>query len=176
MLFRFAQQVACFIGPFLLQYHFEEDTRVYENSHFSPILHSRILCWSSTDVYLSRRSRKAPFQWNLGFPLAFGIRFSIRNRTKSSTSCWSSGGNSLIMSATFVIVFHLVSIRDTILSGVAIEVHSADSMIPALCSQKTHCGFGQPPEYSESAETGCVAAGASGSLPPNCRTCRCRVP
>ncbi len=44
--------------------------------------------------------------------------------------------------------------------------------------QNTHCGWGQPPEYSESAEIGWAAAGASNAAEAwaSWRTCSLRVP
>ena len=61
--------------------------------------HSRALFWSSSDVYWSRQSLSAPAQSWRSLPPRFRARFSIKNSTKSSTSCWSSDGNSLISSS-----------------------------------------------------------------------------
>jgi hypothetical protein len=51
-----------------------------------------------------------------------------------------------------------------------------NSFDPWHLRQKTHCGCGQPPEYSESAEIGCASAGTPISVPASCRTCCLRVP
>src|SRR6266540_2104497 len=99
MAIAFQQQCLGFFSPSLIQDYFQEDVGIEQESHFSSVLHPDILCWSSTEEYSSPISFRTPPQLKPGFPAAFFTFFSLRNSTKSSTSFWSSGGNSSIFLA-----------------------------------------------------------------------------